>query len=215
MVSEKTLELNIVHELLEFVQEFDAQSFAVGLTLRQEGSIGYDSRILSQLPQTWRTAALQFKRARRKIKTMLGVEFSFMINNNKNRDQHLLLYRLCRGQRNVAFYVLPLFLTENELKDSLPELTDATAVVDVANIPPHIIGDRAHRLLVYPSHRFAFVRSEEVRVEIIYLGELKKLMLGREVGLSIEQIRSNMREMFIYEKNIISKRPSFLFQIFK
>jgi len=214
-VSEKTLELNIIHELLEFVQRFDDQSFAVGLTLRQEGTLGYDSRILSQLPQSWRTAPLQFKRARKKRKTVFGKEYSFMINNNRNRDQHLLLYQLCRGRHNIAFYVFPLFLTENELKDSLPELTEATAILDVAEIPPYIIKNQSHRVLVYPTQSFAFVRSEEIRVEIINLGDLKGRMLRREVGLSIEEVRSNMREMFEYEKNITSKRPLFIFQIFK
>lgn len=209
------MELNVIHELLEFVQKFDDQSFAVGLTLRQEGTLGFDSKILSQLPQSWRTAALQFKRARKKRKTVFGKEYLFMINNNRNRDQHLLLYQLCRGRRNVALYVFPLFLTENELKDSLPELTDATVILDVADIPPHIIRNRSHRVLVYPTHRFAFVKSEGVRVEIINLEDLKRRMLRREVGLSIEEIRSNMREMFEYEKNITSKRPLFLFQIFK
>lgn len=137
-----------------------------------------------------------------------------MINNN-NRDQHLLLYQLCRGRRNVAFYVFPLVLTEDEFKDSLPELTDVTVVLDVANIPPNMIRNRSHRVLVYPTQRFAYVRSQEIRVEIIYLEDLKKRMLGREVGLSIGEVRSNMREMFMYEKNVTSKRPSFLFQIFK
>lgn len=215
MVSEKTLELNIVHELLEFVRSFDDQSFAVGLTLKQEGSLGYDSRILSQLPPSWKTAVLQFKRAQKKKKTPLGDEFWFTINNNNNRDQHLLLYQLCRGQRNVAFYVFPLFMTESELKNSLPELTQATVVLDAADVPPHIIRNRPHSVIVYPAQRFAFVKSEEVRVEIMFLGVLKERMLHREIGLPIKKIRSNMKNMFAFEKNITSRRPLFLFQIFK
>lgn len=64
-LNEKTLELNISAEILEICCHYDPKAFMFGTTLRQEGSpgYGYDPHALGRLPQFWRTAVFQFKRA--------------------------------------------------------------------------------------------------------------------------------------------------------
>lgn len=66
ILKEKTLELNITHELLEISRRYNKRAFAFGTTLIQESHLGYDSRILGRLPHSWVASPKQFKRAKRR-----------------------------------------------------------------------------------------------------------------------------------------------------
>ena len=105
MPNEKTLELNITHELLEISRHYDKRAFAFGTTLIQERLLGYDSRILGRLPHYWVTSPIQFKRAKRR-KQIGRNQFVYVydINNNTYNDQHLILYsRLAGGKKKCCF----------------------------------------------------------------------------------------------------------------
>ena len=44
LANEKTLELNITHEILQICRRYDPLAFTIGTTLVQESYLGYDSR---------------------------------------------------------------------------------------------------------------------------------------------------------------------------
>lgn len=161
MLNEKTLELNISTEFLNICRRYDPQAFMFGTTLRQESYLGYDSRALGQLPQFWRTAVFQYKRVfERRINTQLGDEYIFQINNNGNRDQHIFLYWMSGGRPRVALYVLPLFVTLNDVRNLAPNLLQQTFFADAADIPPWLIQLSTHPLgLSPPPNRYNPLRK--------------------------------------------------------
>ncbi|MGQ9461289.1 MAG: hypothetical protein ACUVRA_08700 [Candidatus Bathyarchaeaceae archaeon] len=122
MPNEKTLELNITHEILEICRRYDPRAFAFGTTLIQERHQGYDSKILARFSPSWLTSPLQYKKpVNSKNLGRNTFEYIFDINNNTYHDQHLILYHhLAGGKRRVAFYALPAVFTDTEFYSSLP-----------------------------------------------------------------------------------------------
>jgi len=178
-LNEKTLELNISAEFLEICRRYDSKAFMFGTTLQQEGSpgFGYDSRVLGRLPSFWRVAVFQFKRAVQRIKnTRLGDEYKFFINNNGKCDQHLILYNMCGARHRVAFYVLPLFITLNDVRNATPNLLQYTLFADAVDIPSHFIDRTPHTLLVYPRYLKGVILSEKIEIKLIPIEELIKIV---------------------------------------
>jgi hypothetical protein len=216
-LNEKTLELNISAEFLEICRRYNSKAFMFGTTLQQEGSpgFGYDSRVLGQLPQFWRVAVFQFKRAVQRISnTRLGDEYKFFINNNGKRDQHLILYSMCGARRRVAFYALPLLITLNDVRNAAPNLLQYTLFADAADIPPHLIDMTPHTLLVYPRSLKGIILSERIEIKLIQIEELVKIVEEKKIGISIEELLENLRFSKIKLWENASKRPKYTFQIF-
>ena len=216
-LNEKTLELNISAEFLHICRHFDPKAFIFGTTLQQESSpgFGYDSRVLGRLPPFWRAAVFQFKRAVQRISnTPLGDEYKFFINNNGKSDQHLILYNMCGARHRVAFYVLPLFITLNDVRNAAPNLLQHTLFADVADIPPHFIDRAPHTMLVYPQHLIGIILSERIEIKLIQIEELVKIIGEKKIGMPIEELLENLRMGKIKPWEKPSKRPRFTFQIF-
>jgi len=213
MLNEKTLELNISAEFLRICRNYDHQSFMLGITLRREKYRGYDSEVFGRLPQFWRAAVFQFKKALRfRRKTPLGPEYKFQINNNGNRDQHLLLYLMSGGRAFVSLYVLPMFITLADVRNQAPNLLQKTYFADARAIPPSLINRATHSLLAYPQKLFARVLSNEQKIDLYPFGKVVMAIEKRELGITIEELQKNLRTP--KEAEFKSKRPRFTFQIF-
>ena len=213
-LNEKTLELNISTEFLNICRRYDPQAFLFGTTLRQESYLGYDSRALGQLPQFWRTAVFQFKRALSKRITHLGDEYAFHINNNGNRDQHIFLYLMSGGRPLTALYVLPLFTTLNDVRNQSPHLLGQTVYADAIDIPPWLVNNSSHTLLVYPRHRLGIVLSNKKEIKILTSEEIIANISEKKIGVAIEELRRNLKTKHIEGAETRSRRPKFTFQIF-
>jgi len=215
--NEKTLELNITHEILEICRRYDPRAFALGTTLVQESHQGYDSKIIARFSPSWLTSPLQYKKpVNRKSLGTNTFEYIFDINNNTYHDQHLILYHhLAGGKRRVAFYALPAIFTNAEFYSSLPILRTRTFLVDVTEIQPHWVDNQTHRLHLFPHLRMALLHStDEIKIETLSLEEFEKLVARNEIGLPIYAMMENMKMPFAENLKTESKRPRFLFNIF-
>ncbi|GBC73270.1 hypothetical protein HRbin04_00667 [archaeon HR04] len=213
-LNEKTLELNISAEILGICRRQDPRAFMFGTTLKQEGKqgYGYDSIVLGRLQQSWRTAAFQFKRALQR-KPFSNV-YVFQINNNVRHDQHLILYNMCGGKHLTALYVLPLYITLNDVRSAAPNLLNNTLFADAADIPPQWIDRTPHTLLVYPQRLQGIILSERKEIKLITIEYIAKSIAEKKIGISIEELRKNIKMGKIERWENASKRPRFTFQIF-
>ena len=217
MLNEKTLELNITHELLDISRRYDRGAFAFGTTLIRESYVGYDSRILGRIPHSWVASPKQFKRAKRR--RHIGRNqfvYIFDINNNTYNDQHLILYyHLAGGRRNVAFYALPAIYTQSEFNNALPHLLNHTFHVDVADILPHWVDSQKHQIYLYPHLRMARIHSKKERkIRVLSSEEFIGLVAEKRIGATISVILENMKRPTRGNFVPKSKRPRFLFSIF-
>lgn len=216
MPTEKTLELNITHEILQMCRQYDPLAYALGTTLIQESHLGYDSRILARFPLPWIASPLQYKRAKRRRPIGRNTfEYVFDINNNTYHDQHLILYyNLASGMRRVAYYALPVLFTNVEFNHSLPHLLDRTFFVDVASIPPYTVDHRTHQIYLDPQNMVAWLHSEKIKIELIPAEKFRGLIAERQIGTSISTLLENMKLPPKGDLIPKSKRPRFLFNIF-
>jgi hypothetical protein len=193
-LNEKTLELNITHEILGFAHRFDPHAFAFGTTMMQEHQGGYDSRVLSSLPGFWQAAVLQYKRAFEMRQDIQGNRaFWFRINNNRHNDQHRILYHLAAGRPNIAMYVFPALVTLRELEQHVHRLLNRTYLADATDIPPAFVGSTSHDVEVVPHRLMATVHSKRHDVKVRIFENLAPLLDGRQIGLPMEVLLSNAR----------------------
>lgn len=190
-VNEKTLELNITHEILTIAQRSNPHAFAFGTTMRREGNLGFDSRILGSLPGQWRSAVLQYKRPYDTRNR--GQSYLFEINNNTHNDQHALLQHFCGGAHDVAFYVLPIYLDLVDVRRDTPHLIDSVYLADVMDISIHVIDGIPHDIEVFPAQSIGIVHSKDDRVKLERLEGILALIHGRKAGLDLESLRKNMK----------------------
>ena len=214
MVNEKTLELNISTEFLNHCRKYDQHAFLFGTTLKQESQFGYDSRVLGRLPPFWRIAVFQFKKPYRKRKTRLGEEYTFNINNNTYKDQHILLYLMSGGRSRVALYVFPLYVTLQQIRNSSPYLLRRTLFADVRDIPPWLVDNRSHKVLVYPKLQIGIVKSEEWKIQLFSFEELLKDVSKKKMGIPVSMLLENLKSKEKWKVKLGSKRPRFTFQVF-
>ena len=216
MPNEKTLELNITYEILQFCRQSDPHAFSMGTTLIQESNVGFDSRTLARMPPSIMTSPLQYKRAKKRLRTgPNSYEYVFEINNNTYHDQQLILYHyLAGGRAQVAYYALPALWTNAEFIGSIPQLLNRTFFIDVSQIPPTIVDRRTHRIFLDPQRRTAMLRSEEKRLKVTSADEYRGLVAERKIGLPISQMLENMKKPPKDDFLPRSRRPRFLFNVF-
>jgi len=147
MVNEKTLELNVSAELVEYFRIFDPKCYLKGLTLRKEHRRGWDVRVSGFF------TFFQFKAPR--------VNGIFSLNRTKSKDQHSILFNLCRGQRGIAYYVFPYYRNENELSHFSPHMLQNTYFADIAKIGD--LPKRIHSVELDLTRMIAMIYSSEIR----------------------------------------------------
>ncbi len=157
MVAEKTLELNLTAELLDYYRRtINPACFFKGLTLREEGIWGYDTSLVRGGTVS-EILFFQYK-AFRKNKQ------HFFINNNRNKDQHQLLLNIALTPRSV-FYIFPLFNTDLDVSKASPNLLQKTYFVDVSEIGP--LTPKWHKVVINPARLEATIYSERKTVKLI------------------------------------------------
>src|SRR5688572_16794133 len=107
MISEKTVELNVTAELLNWLRYLTGVTHtAIGPSLSQEGVWGYDVSFHGTASSA---ALIQFKRAYVK-----GPLWTWHLNRTSNQDQHARLQFL-ESQGYTVFYAFPYFATPTQL----------------------------------------------------------------------------------------------------
>ena len=117
--TENTLTVNITHEILDDIREVFPQTVAVTPTREEEKDYGYD---ISVDWQWMKTFALQFKTFRNTGSIRLNEShtdneyYKFKLDSQQHKQliDHFPLHRM-------AFYVLPVFPTRDDLKPPLLE----------------------------------------------------------------------------------------------
>jgi hypothetical protein len=106
MISEKTVELNLTTELVNYLYVMTrVRPYILAPSQAQEGTLGFDTAI--GFPGTGRPYLIQYKRAEFRVRRN---EYLYHLNHTARQDQHLRLYVLERMGWDV-FYALPLFHT--------------------------------------------------------------------------------------------------------
>jgi hypothetical protein len=128
-VSEKSLELNIGAELLGLMRNDLGMSKAYlrGLTQTEEKEEGADFFV--QLDPMTRVFAFQFKAALGRLE---GTPYRYTLK----REQHAMLAGLAEASTpGSVFYVFPFYVTPEKLHEDIPNLAQATWLLDVKSMP--------------------------------------------------------------------------------
>lgn len=104
MISEKTVELNLTTELVNYMYIVTGvRPYILAPSQPQEATFGFDTSI--GYPTTGKPYLIQYKRAEFRVRKK---EYLYHLNHTSNQDQHLRLYVLELMGWDV-FYALPLF----------------------------------------------------------------------------------------------------------
>lgn len=106
MISEKTVELNLTTELMNWMWKVHRSTFtAIAPSQRQEARLGYDVSVVGKGHGFF----IQYKRAHLK-----GTEYIFDLNRTSAQDQHR---KLCDLENTgvPVFYAFPVFTTVGEV----------------------------------------------------------------------------------------------------
>lgn len=104
MISEKTVELNLTTELVNYMYVVTGvRPYILAPSQPQEATFGFDTSI--GYPTTGKPYLIQYKRAEFRVRKN---EYLYHLNHTSNQDQHLRLYVLELMGWDV-FYALPLF----------------------------------------------------------------------------------------------------------
>jgi hypothetical protein len=182
-LTEKTLELNILKNMLEDIQKnFSPTAYLYGFSLRCESTTGLDASI--RVPSNPLMLALQFKKA---VKKTNPTTYVFNFNNNVYRNQHNIIYlSASRVYPPSVFYVLPAFVDINELLKSSPNFLTRTYLLNPLLIGP-INNRRVHSIIANISSRTCIIRSEISKKEIKLYSwrEILEAIQTKEVGTNV------------------------------
>jgi hypothetical protein len=252
-ISEKTLELNITHEILNIADSFwwylqpialkrywspgfrfplmqYPKSYSLGLSLEKESKEGWDVCIKS--PQFIGgdpyALFLQFKAGQHydystnNLSIFYGDKnnpnphIKFSINNNTNKDQHLLLRKLSKavGKNDAVLYSFPRIVDEKQLTEKIGRLLYYTSFFSVNEID-----DKANMKNVTiqkgTSHEFRsdyddFLKNEINSTPFTFdamdlmgkaLAEVISLRIYRAL-YSLQQLLKKQNDLDIHGKNI-------------
>ncbi len=192
-LTEKTLELNVVANMLEDVRtRFSSRAYAYGYSLTHESTTGLDSSL--QLPSGARFLSLQFKRPYR----TRGPDYVFQFNNNTQRNQHNLVWQASvRYSPPISvFYALPCFQDMAEVLVASPDFRNNTMFLDPFWVMP--INDmKVHRFHVNPTTLTTTVHSSGHGKSIPLLSwkevidEFGREALGTLAEVAVSKLRSS------------------------
>ncbi len=160
-ISEKTLELNICAEVLQYIRHVPgcSQSFWIGMKQDQEARLGLDE-LIHNVPAGMHLA-LQFKAPNSEPQNQ--VPYRFTINDRQNRN----LMRLASIRPDAAYYVFPHYNSFTKMRTDSPALLQDTwllKVYDLRNLPVSTNRQGTHSVRTTPPS--ALVRSDPVTVNI-------------------------------------------------
>jgi len=128
--NEKTLELNVISNILESIRSHHPNAYAYGVTMNYEGRNGLDSGL--DLTPNASLVAFQFKR----VHSVDGNNYWFEFNNNTHNNQHNLITRVAMAVSppSSIFYALPAFATTFELERDSPNFLLNTFFINPLDI---------------------------------------------------------------------------------
>ena len=121
LVNEKTLEINIVHELM-----LASGIGTFGFTQEQESLTGADVFFPCSKP-----LILQFKAAKSGIDSRWA---KFHINNNKMKNQHRVLDAIGKSNLCYAYYAFPLVYSFNFLTSNFGKFLNYTVLINAPDL---------------------------------------------------------------------------------
>jgi len=152
MISEKTVELNVTTEFMNWMWKVHHSTFtAIAPTQRQEAKLGYDVSISAKGFGFY----IQYKRAHLK-----GAEYIYDLNRTAARDQHKKLCAL-ESTGVPVFYALPVFTTVSEVVRYRRQLLFHTLWLPPSSIPVPGGGVGHHEVHYEQSTGRHWVTSEE------------------------------------------------------
>jgi hypothetical protein len=191
--NEKTLELNVISSLLDFVrQNGHPQAYAYGFTLSYEGRRGLDSSI--ELSPHFSMIAFQFK----KVHSLNPPTFVFNFNNNKARNQHNLICDAARAAGSIRsiFYALPAFENTTDLATKSPNFLDDTYVIDPLDIG-YINDGQPHEFVINVRNGTYAVHSDRPR-KTGKTQSLKSLFMkfdDKTIGINVAKFQQNLQSI--------------------
>ena len=146
-VSEKTLELNVGAEILEYFRKKlnYEKAFLRGLTQKEESIEGVDIFVHIEPNSDFFIIAFQFKAPFRNEKENRNTPYPYKFRIN--RKQHEKLHRLAEDYPNSVFYVFPYYSAHKKLYDSLPNLLADTWFLKVEDLSLNMLGDQKSKII--------------------------------------------------------------------
>ena len=167
MISEKTVELNLTTELVNWIFSISkVRPYILAPSQREEGVWGYDVGLGGV---SGRGVLLQFKRAY----FTAPDEYEFKLNRTKYKDQHLRLQTL-EGMGIPVYYVFPIFHTPNEVITYRRRLLQKTIFVKPSRIKPKG-GPVGHHEVVYKKTLDTWNVHSEEGVPIDYVEGIEEV----------------------------------------
>ena len=210
LVNEKTLELNISHELMEILGVH-----VFGFTLQEEGESGGD---ITFYPPLGNPLLIQYKRTRSGTD---GTNGKFEINNNRGKNQHLILDMISRSGMIDTYYFFPLIISDNFLTSNFGRLLEHTIIIEASNITGSLNWrDTAHKIEVNNDGRFnvfSNVHKGYSGIKISNFLEVikKKIYDSETIDMKFNEYIistiSKLEEQAISEKIIGQSEHTFLF----
>jgi len=188
-LTEKTLELNILKNMLEDIQNnFSSVAYLYGFSLKHESTTGMDASI--RVPGNPLMLALQFKKAIKKN----GQIYFFNFNNNAHRNQHNMLFisAFLTSPPDCVFYALPTIADMNELSKSSPNFLGNTLLLNPLDVG-QINDQQVHLIILDKALRTCSILSEFVKRDI-------KLHSWEEISESIRKEKIGMRVYSFLDK---------------
>ena len=204
-ISEKSLEMNVNENIVVAIRQWGgvfSRAFIYGFTLRAEAYHGFDSSI--NLPGT---ASFLFALQYKKPISESGNIYRFLINSDKRRQQHILLWISSLRYRNV-WYVFPLIIDSLELSRSSPNFLQRTCFVRVQDFPSHTFDRNMHLVEIDANRLIGRVFSSEEEKLPIYTGEgflktikeLTPIYIGEIKKFSWDYVYEKMRAIGVKEE---------------
>jgi hypothetical protein len=193
LANERTLELNITHQLINFYRFSYAKRhprhfpfllldalYATSPTIREESKKGYD--VALKLPYS--TLFYQFKAPKNSL-GIDGKEAHFEINNNTKKDQHQKLRALVSRNQSVL-YAFPLVVSDKFFTSQAQFLMHYTQFIGVNRFPAYSDNLR-HKVEVYEKGKFT-AHSQEFNGEGgLTAIQLIEAILDRELGYEVSR----------------------------
>lgn len=183
MISEKTIELNLTLEWVNYLSNyFNRPCYAWGPSLQQEARWGFDAAI----GRSGRFSYIQFKRAKPERG---GLKYE--LNRTKNRDQHRLLCEL-EQLGFVVYYGLPLFTTIQHIAANRRSLLTP---LHTAWYPPRRItmpggGVGHHDLHVHSGRWFVTSTPKDISPPDDFSKLLDQLLKSKHIELTEEVVKT-------------------------
>ena len=181
-ISEKTLELNVGAELLNYLRNTCGlpKIYLRGLTQREESQEGVD--IFAQMSPSTRIAAFQFKAPR-------SSEDCSPYNFRIQRVQHSNLHRLASINPNSVFYVLPFYASHSKFQRDIPNLLQDTWFLPIERMATDVVFNGLDSRTVHCYSGFATINPE------LQLFTAEELKINRNTGIPVWQFAIWYREL--------------------